>query len=332
MTALGGAARRGIFFRDAAALERAADVGVVAFDKTGVMTDGRLKVQGTRVAPGWTEDQLLAVAAAAELPSEHALGRAIVAAALSRGWATHEPERFRSVPGGGVEATVEGRGVLVGSEAFLRARGVVVPEDPSAEDRTLAAVAVDGAFAGFVEAGDTVRPEAADAAERLGEMGIRCAVVSGDRPGAVARAVAEAGLPSSAAHAGLSPEGKAGLLAAWRATGDKVVMVGDGVNDAPALAAADLGIALGTATDVALETADIALAGDDLLAVPAALALARRARRVVRQNLGWALLYNAAAVPLAMAGVVHPVVAALAMAGSSASVLVNALRAGPPSA
>jgi len=331
-TALGGAARRGIFFRDATALERAADVGVVAFDKTGVMTDGRLKVQGTRVAPGWTEDQLLAVAASAELPSEHALGRAIVAAARSRGLAIREPQGFRNVPGGGVEATVEGRGVLVGSEAFLRARGVVVPEAPSSDNCTLAVVAVDGVFAGFVEAGDTVRPEAAGAAEQLGEMGIRCAVVSGDRPGPVARAAAAAGLPFAAGLAGLSPDGKASLLTAWRAAGESVAMVGDGVNDAPALAAADLGIALGTATDVAIETADVALAGEDLFAVPAALALARRARRVVRQNLAWALLYNAAAVPLAMAGFIHPAVAALAMACSSTSVLVNALRAGPPSA
>jgi Cu2+-exporting ATPase len=332
MTALGAAARRGIFFRDAAALERAADVGVVAFDKTGTLTEGGFRVQGFRKGSGWTENQLLAIAASAERPSEHALGRAIVAEARARGLATREPERFRNVPGGGVEAVVEGRGVLVGSEAFLRARGVVVPEDPSSDDCTLAVVAVDGLFAGFVEAGDVVRPEAADAAARLGEMGIRCAVVSGDRPGSVARAAAEAGLPFASALAGLSPEGKAGLLAAWRTAGESVAMVGDGVNDAPALAAADLGIALGTATDVALETADVALAGDDLLAVPTALALARHARRIVRQNLAWALLYNAAAVPLAMAGVIHPAVAALAMACSSTSVLVNALRAGAPTA
>jgi P-type E1-E2 ATPase len=330
MTALGGAARRGIFFRDAAALERAADVGVVAFDKTGVLTDGRLQMTEVRVAPGWSVDELLAIAASAERPSEHALGRAIVAAARARGLAAREPARFRNVPGGGVEAVVEGRGVLVGSEAFLRARGVVVPEDPSSDERTLAVVAVDGVFAGFVDAGDTVRPEAADAAERLGEMGIRCAVVSGDRPGAVARAAAEARIPLEAALAGLSPEAKAGLLADWRAAGNSVAMVGDGVNDAPALASADLGIAIGTATDVALETADVALAGDDLLAVPAALAIARRARRIVRQNLAWALLYNAAALPLAMAGVIHPAVAAAAMALSSASVLLNATRAGFP--
>jgi Cu2+-exporting ATPase len=327
MTALGGAARRGIFFRDAAALERAADVRVVAFDKTGVLTDGRLQMTEVRVAPGWSVDELLTIAAASEGPSEHALGRAIVAAALARGLATREPERFRNVPGGGVEATVEGRGVLVGSEAFLRARGVVVPEDPSSDDCTLAVVAVDGAFVGCVEAGDTVRPEAAGAVQQLGQLGIRCAVVSGDLPGPVARAAAAARIPSSAALASLSPEGKAGLLAAWRAAGEAVAMVGDGVNDAPALAAADLGIAVGTATDVALETADVALAGDDLLAVPAALAIARRARWIVRQNLAWALAYNLAAVPLAMAGVVHPAVAALAMACSSTSVLVNAARA-----
>jgi P-type Cu2+ transporter len=331
MMALGAAARRGIFFRDAEAIERASGIGVVAFDKTGTLTDGRLRVGGIRSAGGLTPDALLALAASAEAPSEHALGRAIVAEARVRGLRTVHPEGFRSVPGGGLECRVEGRRVLVGSEAFLRTRGV--PLNGSApSDVSIAAVAVDGVFAGFIEAGDGVRPEAAAAVEQLIRTGMRVALVSGDRLGPVARAAAEARIPPETVFPGLSPDDKVGLIASWRSAGEAVAMVGDGVNDAPALAAANVGIALGTATDVALESADVVLAGGDLLAVPAALDIARHASRIVRQNLGWAVAYNAAAVPLAMAGVVHPALAALAMAASSTCVLLNAFRAAHGSA
>jgi heavy metal translocating P-type ATPase len=327
MMALGAAARRGIFFRDAAAIERASRIGVVAFDKTGTLTDGRLRVREIRPAAGLTADALLTLAASAEGPSEHALGRAIVAEARARGLRTARLESFRSVPGGGLACRVDGRAVLIGSEAFLRTQGVVL-DDSAPSDVSVAAVAVDGDFVGLIEAADAVRPEAAVAVERLAEAGVRSALVSGDRAGPVARAAAVVRIAPGAVFPDLLPDGKVGLLGSWRTAGEAVAMVGDGVNDAPALAAAVVGIALGTATDVALESADVALAGGDLLAVPAALAIARHATRIVRQNLGWALAYNAAAVPLAMAGLVHPAIAALAMACSSTSVLLNAFRAG----
>ncbi|MGD0484571.1 MAG: heavy metal translocating P-type ATPase, partial [Gemmatimonadales bacterium] len=327
VVALGGAARRGIFFRDAEALERTAAVGLVAFDKTGTLTDGALRVRDVRPEPGWTADALLRLAAAAEAPSEHALGCALVAAARERGLVVGAPEGFRAVAGGGVEAMVGGRAVLVGSPAFLRSRRVACA--PTIAQETVAAIAVDGSLAGVVLAGDTVRPEAREAVRDLAALGVGVAVLSGDAAGPVLRAAEDAGVPASEAHHGFSPEAKAGLLEEWRARGEVTALVGDGVNDAPALVAAGVGIALGTGTDVAIEAADVALSGSDLRAVAQALRIARRARRVVRQNLVWALGYNVAAVPLAMAGLVHPAIAAGAMAFSSVSVLLNAARAGP---
>ena len=325
--ALGGAARRGIFFRDAQALERTAAVRRVVFDKTGTLTDGALRVREVRPEPGWTTEEVLRLAAGAESPSEHALGRALVTAARERALAVADPEGFRAVAGGGVVATVEGRAVVVGSPAFLRSHGVVTVGHPV--DETVAAVAVDGSLAGLVLAADRVRPEAREAMGTLAAMGVAVSVLSGDASAPVRRAAEDAGVAGPDAHHGLSPDAKAELLVSWRAAGVETAMVGDGVNDAPALAAAVVGIALGTGTDVALEAADVALSGSDLRAVPQALRIARRARRVVRQNLVWALGYNVAAVPLAMAGLVHPAIAAGAMAFSSVSVLLNAARARP---
>jgi Cu2+-exporting ATPase len=326
VVALGEAARRGIFFRDAAALERAADVRLVAFDKTGTLTDGRLIIQDVRPAAGWGGADVLRLAAAAEQSSEHTLGRAIVAAARAQGTPIPAAGDFRSTPGGGVAASVEGRRVVVGGPAFVRAHGVEAEDEEP--DATLALVAVDGKLAGSLLAGDAVRPEARLAVARLSDQRIGSALVSGDLAGPVFRAAGEAGISPSDAHPRLTPEGKAALITSWRDGGLAVAMVGDGVNDAPALAAATLGIAVGTGTDVALETADVALSGAGVAAVPLLFAIARRARRIVRQNLAWAMGYNLAAVPLAMAGVVHPALAAAAMALSSVSVLLNALRAG----
>jgi Cu+-exporting ATPase len=190
----------------------------------------------------------------------------------------------------------------------------------------VASVAVDGRYAGCIEAGDRLRPEAAPAVACLATMGIASSLLTGDRAAAASAAALAAGIRPADVHAGLSPEEKAAAIAQLRRGGPAVAMVGDGINDAPSLAVADVGIALGTGADVALEAADVALTGPDLLAVPAALALARHTRRVVRQNFGWALGYNLLAVPLAAAGLLHPVLAALAMALSSVSVLANSLR------
>jgi Cu2+-exporting ATPase len=326
--ALGEAAGRGVFFRGGDALERAAAVGPLAFDKTGTLTDGALAVLRVRPGTGWTEDELLEAAAAAEAGSEHALGRAIVTAARERGLRARPVAAFRAHAGGGIEAEVAGRPVLVGSVRFVEGRGTPVPEavGRSTEPATLVCVAVDGRFAGAIEAGDRIRPGAAPAIARLAELGVEVSLLTGDREAAALRAAAEAGIAASRVRAGLTPDEKAAAVSALRSASHAVAMVGDGINDAPALAAADVGIALGTGADVALEAADIALTGSALAAVPEALALARRTRRIVRQNLGWAVGYNLVAVPLAAAGLLHPIVAAGAMALSSVSVLSNSLR------
>jgi Cu+-exporting ATPase len=327
--AVGEAAGRGIFFRGADALERAASIGRVAFDKTGTITRGTFAVTAAHAAPPWTEDALLAVASAAEAGSAHPLARAIVDEARARNLrAPAAAEHAAAQSAGGVDVRLSGARVLVGSSRFLAERGVASAE-PSVDGvgtGTVASVAVDGRYAGCIEAGDRLRPEAAPAVACLATMGIASSLLTGDRAAAASAAALAAGIRPADVHAGLSPEEKAAAIAQLRRGGPAVAMVGDGINDAPSLAVADVGIALGTGADVALEAADVALTGPDLLAVPAALALARHTRRVVRQNFGWALGYNLLAVPLAAAGLLHPVLAALAMALSSVSVLANSLR------
>ncbi len=323
--ALSEAASRGIFFRSGEALERASRVRHVAFDKTGTLTDGRLVVTAAHPAPGWAEDELLSLAAAAEAGSEHALGRAIVSEAERRR-PVARATFFRSQAGGGVEATMDGRSVLVGSAAWLASRGIAMPQAEATDGATVVQVAVDGRHAGWIEARDRVRAEAPQAIRALAATGIESSLLSGDRPSATHQAAQAAGIASARVEAALTPEAKCAAVARLRGTAGAVAMIGDGVNDAPALAAADLGIALGTGADVALETADVAILRSDLTMVPAALALSRRALRVVRQNLVWAIGYNAVALPLAAAGLLHPIVAAGAMALSSMSVLVNSLR------
>jgi Cu+-exporting ATPase len=323
--ALSEAAGRGIFFRSGEALEKASRVRHVAFDKTGTLTDGALAVTAVHPAPGWAEDDLLGLAAAAEAGSEHALGRAIVSEAERR----RPPARaaaFRSHAGAGVEATVDGRSVLVGSAGWLASRGIAVPQAEPTDGATIVQVAADGSYAGWIEARDQVRAEAPQAVRALARAGIESSLLSGDRPAASRRAARAAGIAAARVHAGLTPEAKCAAVSRLRESAGAVAMVGDGVNDAPALAAADLGIALGTGTDVALETADVAILAPDLTLVPAALREARRTLRIVRQNLGWAIGYNALAIPLAAAGVLHPIVAAGAMALSSVSVLANSQR------
>ena len=330
--AVGEAAQLGIFFRSGDALERAASTRHVAFDKTGTLTEGALAVVGVHAEAPWTQSAILELAATAEAGSGHPLARAIVDEARVRGLRPAPAGALRAQAAGGVDATVAGSRVLVGSLRFLAERGVAVLEPCAggALGATVGCVAVGGRYAGSIEAGDRLRPEAAPAVARLAAMGIRSSLLTGDREAAASRVALAAGIDSMDVHAGLSPEEKAAAVARFRSGAFAVAMVGDGINDAPALGAADVGIALGTGADVALEAADVALTASDLMAVPAALALARRTRRIVRQNLGWAVGYNLLAVPLAAAGVLHPILAALAMALSSVSVLANSLRLSRP--
>ncbi|GAA4914804.1 cation-transporting P-type ATPase A/B/Cu+-exporting ATPase [Actinomycetospora succinea] len=317
VVASGRGARRGIFLKGHHALETSRRVDTVVLDKTGTLTTGRMAV--VAVLGG---DLVLERAAAVERGSEHAIAAAIVAAA-----SPGEPADFEALPGLGARAVVDGVRVTVGRPDLVGA----VPESLSAEwaaaeeeGHTVVAVGWDGAVHGAVVLADDVKPSAAPAVAALRQAGLHTVLLSGDHERA-ARHVADA-VGIDEVVAGVLPEGKLAFLASRRAAGAVVAMVGDGVNDGPALAAADLGLAVGTGTDVALDAADVILVRDDLTAVPEALALARATHRTIRVNLGWAFGYNVAAVPLAVAGLLNPLLAGLAMALSSLLVVTSSLR------
>ena len=338
LAGLGRGAERGILIKGGEALERASRVTTVVFDKTGTLTEGKPQVLAVLTRPGGpAEDEVLAAAAAVEERSEHPLARAVVAAARVRGLTLGVVEGFRATPGGGVEAKLGERRVRVGRESWLAGFGVRT--DALAEAATAAAgrgetvvwVALGPSLAGLVTLADRPRPEAAAAVAALRARGLAVAVLSGDRPETVESLAAELGIER--AHGGLLPEEKVAWLERWQAAGEVVAMVGDGVNDAPALARANVGIALGTGADVAVEAADLALLGRSVEGVPEALALSRATLGVIRQNLAGAFVYNTVGIPLA-AGALYPwtgallspVVASLAMSLSSLTVVANSLR------
>jgi Cu+-exporting ATPase len=280
---------------------------------------------------------LLGLAASAEARSEHPIGKAVVAAAAERGLALSAVESFQSRTGLGIESRLDGHDVLIGNEAFLEARDMTpvawcsVTETLAAQGKTMVLVAVDGKPAGVLAVADAVRPSSKAAVAALQALGIRVAMVTGDGE-AAARAVAEE-VGISQVAAGVLPGDKAAAGRTFQEQGYIVAMVGDGINDAPALAQADVGIAIGTGTDVAIEASDVTLLRDDLGAVAGAFLLSRRTLRTIKQNLFFAFIYNAAGVPIA-AGVLYPVfgillspvIAAAAMSLSSVSVITNALR------
>ncbi|MGZ6371785.1 MAG: copper-translocating P-type ATPase, partial [Candidatus Limnocylindria bacterium] len=332
-------AEAGILIRDGAALEQAQRITAVVLDKTGTITEGQPAVIGIDPVSGVSELDLLRLAAAAERGSEHPLAEAIVRLAAERAIHLPEASAFASVAGGGVEATVEGRRVLVGSERLLLERGADVAaveahaRDAAAAGRTPVLVAVDGAAIGLLAIADTVKPASAEAVRRLRAAGLDVWMLTGDR-GAVAEAIGnEVGIGADRILAEVRPGEKAAKIAELQAAGAMVAMVGDGINDAPALAQADLGVAIGTGADVAVEASAITLVGDDLRAVPAAIRLSRATMRTIRQNLAWAFGYNLVLIPVA-AGVLFPLtgwllspaLAAGAMALSSVSVVSNSLR------
>jgi Cu+-exporting ATPase len=330
MAGTGAAARAGILVRDAEAIERAQGVTLVAFDKTGTLTEGRPRLAALHLAPGVTEEEALALAAALQAGSEHPLARAV----LERFGALASPppvEDFRALPGRGVSGRVAGRRLLLGSPRLLAESGA----DPG----PLAAAALAEAELGRTTAWlvaevaarplallafeDAPKPGAAAAVAGLRRRGVRVAMISGDSRAAAGAVAARLGLTDVAAE--VLPADKAARVEAWRREGETVAMVGDGVNDAPALAAADLGIAMGTGTDVAMQAAGITLLRGDPALVPAALEVTRRTLTKIRQNLGWAFGYNLIGIPLAAFGLLSPLLAGAAMALSSVSVLANAL-------
>ncbi|MHA6794266.1 heavy metal translocating P-type ATPase [Pseudonocardia bannensis] len=335
MVGTGLAARRGVLFKNAAALESAARIQTVVMDKTGTLTKGEPEVTDL-VAQGFDEDELLTLTAAVERDSEHPLARAVVAHADARTVERLTVTGFENVPGHGATATVAGHRVAVGNRRLMEREGVALGpltarrEDLASSGRTTVLVAVDGRPAGLVALADAPRPSAAAAVLALHELGVDVVMLTGDNEATARRIAAELDIDSVVAE--VLPGDKAARIAKLQDEGRRVAMVGDGVNDAPALAQADLGVAIGAGTDVAIETADVVLMRSDPLDVPTALQIGRGTLRKMRQNLGWAVGYNAVALPIAAGAfepafglVLRPEIAALSMSGSSLLVAVNAL-------
>ncbi len=329
MAGTGAAARAGILVRDAEAIERAHDVTLVAFDKTGTLTEGRPRLALLQPADGTDAATALRLAESLQAGSEHPLARAL----LEQGGVVVPASDFRALPGRGVQGVVEGRQLQLGSPRLLQESGAMagplagVAAAEAAKGRTLAWLleqrVCGAAVLALFSFEDAPKPGAARAVAGLRAMGIRAAMVSGDSRGAAETIARQLQLDDVAAE--VLPADKAARITAWRQAGDRVAMVGDGVNDAPALAASDLGIAMGTGTDVAIQAASITLLRGDPALVPAALDIARRTYGKIRQNLGWAFGYNVIGVPLAALGLLSPLLAGAAMALSSVSVLTNAL-------
>ena len=334
MAGMGQGARKGILIRNGGQLERAGKITDVIMDKTGTLTSGKPELTGIHPVPGEirTPEQLLLLAAIAEKRSEHPLGKAIVQeAAKILEAAIPDPEEFREVPGKGVAVQINGKSVLAGSKVFLQEQGIDVTATGPIEDqlrtetgRTVVLLAEEGKLTAAFGLGDRLRNSAAAAVARLDAMGVTVHLLTGDNRMA-AEGVARQ-LRITHVLAEVLPEHKAEVVRSLRSKGRMVAMVGDGINDAPALASADVGIAIGSGTDVAVETGDIVLLQDNLAAIPEAIRLSAKTMLIIKENLFWAFIYNLAAIPFAAAGYLNPVVAAAAMGLSSVSVLLNSLR------
>ena len=335
MVGTGLGARRGILFKSAGALEQIAGLDTVIFDKTGTLTEGRPSVVQIFALEAFGRDEALALAAAVEAQSEHPLAQAIVRAAAASRLPVPSARRFISVPGFGVMAEVDGRRVVVGSARLLGREGVQTglmearAEALAGAGSTTVSVAVDGRPAALLAIADEIRPTARSAIAELRARGLRPVMLTGDSAATAGRIAAELGIDEVIAE--VLPDGKVAKVEELQRRGRRVAMVGDGVNDAPALALADVGIAIGAGTDVAVETADVVLMRSDPADVVSAVAIGRGTLRKMRQNLGWAVGYNTIALPIA-AGVfaplgltLRPELAAIAMSGSSILVAVNAL-------
>ena len=339
MVATGRGAREGVLIRDAEALERLADVDVLVVDKTGTLTEGHPSLTDVVAHEEWTYSEVLSLAASLERMSEHPLARAIVTGAKARGAALHEATDFEALAGRGVRGRVAGREVVLGNLALLRKLDIDPRDFAETAERlqrsgkTAFFVSVDGEARAVVAVSDRIKASTPGAIAALRTRGLRIVMATGDSPGAAE--ILARNLLIEDARAQMSPWDKAGLVSELQAAGHRVAMAGDGVNDAPALATADVGIAMGGGADVALESAGITLVKGDLNGIVRAHRLARASMRNIRQNLFFAFAYNAAGVPVA-AGILYPffgvllspIIAAVAMSLSSVSVIGNALRLG----
>lgn len=337
MVGTGRAAEMGVLFRKGDALQSLSSVGVVALDKTGTVTEGRPEMTDLVLADGFARDEVLSLIAAVESQSEHPVAEAIVRAAQAEGVARADAESFESITGYGVRARVSEHDVLVGADRLMAREGLdpgdlaKAEADLAVKGRTALYAAIDGRVAAVIAVADPVKSASAEAIRALHAMGLRVAMITGDKRETAEAIAREVGIDT--VIAGVLPDGKVAALDTLRKNGSRVAFVGDGINDAPALAHSDVGIAIGTGTDVAIESADVVLMSGDLRGVVNAVQVSRHTMRNIRQNLFWAFGYNTALIPVA-AGVLYPafglllspVLAAGAMGLSSVFVLTNALR------
>ena len=329
MVGTGRGAQLGILIKGPEVLEQTRRISTIVLDKTGTITEGRMRLVDRFPVAG-SGDELLRVAGAAEAGSEHPLAQAIARAASADGELPAVSD-FRNHAGLGIEALVDGKAVVVGRPSFLRDRGVELPEEArtwqaAAEERgqTVISVGWDGQFRGLLALADTLKATSAEAIRELKALGLQPVLLTGDNERAAKAIAQQVGIERVRAE--VLPSEKADEIERLQAGGETVAMVGDGVNDAPALATADLGLAIGTGTDVAIEASDLTLVSGDLRAAADAIRLARRTLSTIRGNLFWAFAYNVAAIPLAVAGLLNPIIAAAAMAASSIFVVTNSLR------
>jgi Cu+-exporting ATPase len=323
-------AEHGILIRTGEAIQTLKDVGIAVFDKTGTITKGRPELTDIVTINGFSEDDVLSLAASAERGSEHPLGRAIVVSAEAAGLKLHEPKEFLAVRGKGVQARIAGDLVRVGSRRLMRESGL----DPDQledslrqlenEAKTAMLVAANGKLAGAIAVADTLKPDSVDAIQELRRIGVDTVMITGDNQRTADAIAKVVGIDQVLAE--VLPDGKVAEVQKLQEQYGLVAFVGDGINDAPALTQANVGIAIGTGTDRAIEASDVTLVRGELTGVIEAINLSRATFKKIKQNLFWAFFYNVAMIPLAVIGWMHPVLAEIAMATSSVTVVSNANR------